>query len=181
MLDDFFLRALLAGVGVALIAGPLGCFIVWRRLAYFGDTMAHSALLGIALAALLDLNLILGVFVVAVGVALALTLLSGLPTAELLAAIQSGDSKKLVRIPGVGKKTGERIVLELKDKLGTVATGEDGGEDGAGAVEEDVITALISLGCSADAANRAVRKARQDGAPAEFETLFRQAMELIKR
>ena len=72
-------------------------------------------------------------------------------------------------------------MLELKDKLGTVATGEDGGEDGAGAVEEDVITALISLGCSADAANRAVRKARQNGAPAEFEALFRQAMELIKR
>ena len=87
MLDDFFLRALLAGVGVALIAGPLGCFIVWRRLAYFGDTMAHSALLGIALAALLDLNLILGVFVVAVGVAFALTLLSRseiVPTDSLL-------------------------------------------------------------------------------------------------
>ncbi|WP_119167621.1 metal ABC transporter permease [Algihabitans albus] len=76
MLDDFFLRALLAGVGVALVAAPLGCFIVWRRLAYFGDTMAHSALLGIALAALLDLNLILGVFFVAAGVALALVLLS---------------------------------------------------------------------------------------------------------
>lgn len=113
-----------------------------------------------------------------VGPRLALTLLSGMPTAELLAAIQSGDSKKLVRIPGVGKKTGERIVLELKDKLGTVAPGDDGG---AGAVEEDVISALISLGCGADAANRAVRKARQDGVPAEFEALFRQAMELIKR
>lgn len=116
-----------------------------------------------------------------VGPRLALTLLSGMPTAELLAAIQTGDSKKLVRIPGVGKKTGERIVLELKDKLGTVATGEDGGDGAAGAVEEDVISALISLGCGADAANRAVRKARQDGVPAEFEALFRQAMELIKR
>jgi hypothetical protein len=54
MLDDFFTRALIAGVGLALVAGPLGCFIVWRRMAYFGDTMAHSALLGIALAFLFD-------------------------------------------------------------------------------------------------------------------------------
>jgi zinc transport system permease protein len=49
MLDDFFTRALVAGMGVAIVAGPLGCFIVWRRMAYFGDTMAHSALLGVAL------------------------------------------------------------------------------------------------------------------------------------
>ena len=50
MLDDFFFRALLAGIGTALIAGPLGCFIVWRRMAYFGDTIAHAALLGVVLA-----------------------------------------------------------------------------------------------------------------------------------
>ena len=49
MLDDFFTRALVAGIGLALTAGPLGCFIIWRRMAYFGDTMAHSALLGVAL------------------------------------------------------------------------------------------------------------------------------------
>ncbi len=72
MLDDFFIRALLAGAGVALIAGPLGCFIVWRRMAYFGDTMAHSALLGIAFSVLLDVHLLVGVFTVAVLVALAL-------------------------------------------------------------------------------------------------------------
>ena len=50
MLDDFFTRAVIGGVGVALLAGPLGCFIIWRRLAYFGDTLSHSALLGVALA-----------------------------------------------------------------------------------------------------------------------------------
>ena len=48
MMDDFFSRAIIAGVGVALVAGPLGCYIVWRRLAYFGDTLSHAALLGIA-------------------------------------------------------------------------------------------------------------------------------------
>lgn len=75
MLDDFFTRALLAGVGVALMAGPLGCFVVWRRMAYFGDTMAHSALLGVALALLLNLNLMAGVFAVAVLVSIALLVL----------------------------------------------------------------------------------------------------------
>ena len=45
MLDDFFIRALIAGIGVAIVTGPLGCFVVWRRLSYFGDTLAHSALL----------------------------------------------------------------------------------------------------------------------------------------
>ena len=72
MFDDFFTRALVAGVGLALTAGPLGCFIVWRRMAYFGDTMAHSALLGIALAFLFEINLTLGVFLVATLASLAL-------------------------------------------------------------------------------------------------------------
>jgi zinc transport system permease protein len=75
MLDDFFTRALVAGIGLALVTGPLGCFIVWRRMAYFGDTMAHSALLGVALSFLLNLNLTLGVFVVAALVSVALVLL----------------------------------------------------------------------------------------------------------
>ncbi|RZA27748.1 MAG: hypothetical protein EOP92_41110 [Lysobacteraceae bacterium] len=75
MFDDFFSRALIAGIGLALVTGPLGCFIVWRRMAYFGDTMAHSALLGVALSFLLDINLTLGVFVVAATVSLALLLL----------------------------------------------------------------------------------------------------------
>ena len=56
MFETFFTRALIAGVGVALVAGPLGCFIVWRRLAYFGDTLSHSALLGVALAVLPSLS-----------------------------------------------------------------------------------------------------------------------------
>ena len=72
ILDDFFLRSLLAGAGVALVAGPLGCFVVWRRMAYFGDTMAHSSLLGVALGFLLGIDLMLGVFAVALVVALLL-------------------------------------------------------------------------------------------------------------
>lgn len=75
MLDDFFTRALLAGIGVALVTGPLGCFIVWRRLAYFGDTLCHSALLGVALALLLEINMTLAVFVVSGGVSVLLLVL----------------------------------------------------------------------------------------------------------
>lgn len=64
MLDDFLVRAFIGGIGVALIAGPFGSFVVWRRLAYFGDTLAHSALLGVALGFLLYINLTLGVILV---------------------------------------------------------------------------------------------------------------------
>ncbi len=70
--DDFFLRALIAGIGVALVAGPVGCFIVWRRMAYFGDTMAHSALLGVALGLLADVDPVLGVAAVTALIALIL-------------------------------------------------------------------------------------------------------------
>jgi zinc transport system permease protein len=72
MLDDFFVRALFAGTGVALVAGPLGCFIVWRRLAYFGDTLSHGALLGVALALLMQVNVTLSVFLVSALLSLAL-------------------------------------------------------------------------------------------------------------
>jgi zinc transport system permease protein len=75
MMDDFFSRALIAGAGVALVAGPLGCFIVWRRLAYFGDTLSHAALLGVALGLLFQINITLSVFLVSVFVSLALIML----------------------------------------------------------------------------------------------------------
>lgn len=75
MFGDYFSRALIAGIGLALVAGPLGCFVVWRRMAYFGDTMAHSALLGVALSIILSMNMTLGVFAVAALVAGALIVL----------------------------------------------------------------------------------------------------------
>ncbi len=72
MLDDFFTRALLAGLAMAVVTGPLGCFVVWRKLSYFGDTLAHAALLGVALALLLQVNITLAVFVLALAAALAM-------------------------------------------------------------------------------------------------------------
>tara|TARA_B100001123_G_scaffold202302_1_gene229460 strand:- start:15 stop:806 length:792 start_codon:yes stop_codon:yes gene_type:complete len=72
MLDDFFYRALIAGIGIALVTGPLGCFVVWRRLSFFGDTLAHSALLGVILSVSFDINISLSIFVVSSLVALLL-------------------------------------------------------------------------------------------------------------
>lgn len=64
MLDDFLVCSLLAGLGVAAVAGPLGSFVVWRRMAYFGDTLAHAALLGVTLGFVLGLSLVVGVLAV---------------------------------------------------------------------------------------------------------------------
>ena len=72
MLDDFMTRAVLAGIGVALAAAPLGCFVVWRRLSYFGDTLSHSALLGVTMAYTFDLNIALSVFLISSVIALIL-------------------------------------------------------------------------------------------------------------
>src|SRR5579883_1793417 len=71
-MDSFVLRAMLAGLGVAVVAGPLGSFVVWRRMAYFGDTLSHSALLGVALGFLFGINLSLAVAALCVVLALAL-------------------------------------------------------------------------------------------------------------
>jgi zinc transport system permease protein len=75
MLDGFLERAIAGGIGVALVAGPLGCFVVWRRMAYFGDSLAHSALLGIALGAIFALQLNLAIALLCTGFALLLVLL----------------------------------------------------------------------------------------------------------
>ncbi|MGB5863717.1 MAG: metal ABC transporter permease [Sulfitobacter sp.] len=76
MLDDFIVRAGLAGVGVAIAAAPLGCFVVWRRMAYFGDATSHAAILGVALALATDLPVFAGVLAVALAMALIITTLS---------------------------------------------------------------------------------------------------------
>lgn len=76
MLDEFGVRAALAGLGVALAAAPLGCFVIWRRMAYFGDATSHAALLGVALALATDLPITAGVLVVALVMALIISTLS---------------------------------------------------------------------------------------------------------
>ncbi|MEK1867510.1 MAG: metal ABC transporter permease, partial [Ensifer adhaerens] len=110
MLDDFFVRALIAGIGIAVMAGPLGCFVIWRRMAYFGDTMAHSALLGVALSLLLELNLMLSVFIVAAVVSVLLLFLQrrGALSTDALLGILSHSALSFglreFRIDGRGKQ-----------------------------------------------------------------------------
>ncbi len=120
-----------------------------------------------------------------IGPKLALTVLSGLPTADLITAIRTGDLARLVRIPGVGKKTAERIVLELKDTLlavevaGKVVMPEQA-DPTFSPLEADVLSALQNLGCSRAAAEQAVRKVSERGAPNGFEPYFRAAMALVR-
>jgi zinc transport system permease protein len=77
MLDDFMTRAMLAGVGVALAAAPLGSFVVWRRMAYFGDATAHAAILGVALSLAISTSVFAGALVVALAMALTVNALTG--------------------------------------------------------------------------------------------------------
>ena len=72
MFDDFFIRALIAGIGVAFVTGPLGCFVVWRRLSYFGDTLAHSALLGVTMALAFEINIAISIFIISSVIAIIL-------------------------------------------------------------------------------------------------------------
>jgi Holliday junction DNA helicase RuvA len=121
-----------------------------------------------------------------IGPSLAIKVLSGLNTADLVTAIRNSQVDQLVRIPGVGKKTAERIVLELKDKLDAVGIETGAASTAAspvaklGPIEQDVMSALLNLGCNRAAAEGAVRKAKASGVAEDFEPLFRRALELVR-
>ncbi|MBS1857484.1 MAG: Holliday junction branch migration protein RuvA [Acidobacteria bacterium] len=117
-----------------------------------------------------------------IGPTLAVKILSGLSATDLILFIRRGEVERLVRIPGVGKKTAERMVLELRDKLPAPA-GEETAAPSGGAlspVDQDVLSALLNLGCARPQAEAAVRKAKAAGAAGEFEPLFRRALELVR-
>ena len=116
-----------------------------------------------------------------IGPTLAVKILSGLAAPDLIHAIRRGELERLVRIPGIGRKTAERMVLELRDKLPAV-TGEEP-EAAAAAlspIDQDVLSALLNLGCARPQAESAVRKAKAAGVATEFEPLFRRALELVR-
>lgn len=117
-----------------------------------------------------------------IGPGLAIKILSGIVAADLVNSIRRGELERLVRIPGVGKKTAERMVLELRDKLPALVGDESGGlpEPSLSQLEGDVMSALLNLGCARPAAEVAVRKARATGAVESFEGLFRKALELVR-
>lgn len=107
-MDDFIWRALIGGVGVALIAGPIGCFIVWRRMAYFGATLAHAALLGVALGFLFEFNITLGIIVVSIAISF---VLFGLQNQRRLA------TDTLLGILAHGSLAAGLVVLAFMDNL----------------------------------------------------------------
>jgi Holliday junction DNA helicase RuvA len=117
-----------------------------------------------------------------IGPTLAVKILSGLAAADVIGFIRRGQVERLVKIPGVGKKTAERMVLELRDKLPAPA-GEEAGTPPAEAltpIDQDVLSALLNLGCARPQAEAAVRKAKASGPAVEFEPLFRRALELVR-
>ena len=115
-----------------------------------------------------------------IGPKLAITVLSGMASDALVSAIRSNDLPKLTRIPGVGKKTAERMVLELRDKLDTLEAAPASAP--ASRMEEDVISALVNLGYQRSPAEQAVKQAIEKwGEAASFEQVFRQTMSLLQK
>ncbi|MGA7379343.1 MAG: Holliday junction branch migration protein RuvA [Terriglobales bacterium] len=112
-----------------------------------------------------------------IGPKLAITILSGMAADEMIAAIRGNDVARLTRIPGIGRKTAERLVLELRDKL-PAGGGDVPAVSGMGAVEEDVMSALVNLGYQRAAAEKAVRAAAKNGS---FETMFREALGVLSK
>ena len=115
-----------------------------------------------------------------VGPSLALKILSGMSVEELVPAIRGGDLARLTRIPGVGRKTAERIVLELKDRLDAVAieTEKPAPASPAG-IEADVVSALVNLGYDARGAENAVGEAKRSAGTGDFEKLLRAALQAL--
>src|SRR5271169_1792686 len=113
-----------------------------------------------------------------VGPSLALKILSGMSIEDLVPAIRKGDLAQLVRIPGVGRKTAERIVLELRDKLAAVDVRDTGKPATRSQLESDVASALVNLGYDERSVERAIEKARAPG-ESDFETLLRTSLHLL--
>jgi Holliday junction DNA helicase RuvA len=110
--------------------------------------------------------------------------LSGLPPDELLAALASGDVGRLATIPGVGKKTAERMVLELKDKMRELAAELPAGPPGTAApvpADQDVVSALVNLGYKSTLAERAVAEVRREKPDAAFNDLLRASLSRLSR
>jgi Holliday junction DNA helicase RuvA len=116
-----------------------------------------------------------------IGPKLAITILSGMPADEMTGAIRGNDIARLTRIPGIGKKTAERMVLELRDKLPPSQTGETPAAPAMTAIEEDVISALINLGYQRPAAERALATAGKNEKEPTFEALFRNTLAALAK
>jgi Holliday junction DNA helicase RuvA len=116
-----------------------------------------------------------------IGPKLAITILSGMAADEMVNAIRGNDIARLTRIPGIGKKTAERMVLELRDKLVVEKHGEVAAAPALGAIEEDVLSALTNLGYQRAAAEKALAAVSKNGKAGSFEAVFREALAVLSK
>jgi Holliday junction DNA helicase RuvA len=111
-----------------------------------------------------------------IGPKLAITILSGMPADDMVGAIRGNDVARLTRIPGIGRKTAERMVLELRDKLPPASSGPQVVAPSMTAIEEDVLSALLNLGYQRVAAEKALAATAKAGKAASFDLLFRETL-----
>jgi len=116
-----------------------------------------------------------------IGPKLAVTILSGMAADEMISAIRGNDVNRLTRIPGIGKKTAERMVLELRDKLAPEGVAESAVMPAMSPVEEDVLSALMNLGYQRAAAERALASVEKNGKSSSFEIMFRQTLAVLSK
>jgi Holliday junction DNA helicase RuvA len=114
-----------------------------------------------------------------VGPRLAINILSGIEAPELTAALRGSDVARLTRIPGVGRKTAERLVVELKDKMPPAGVEEAAGATAAGGLKADLLSALANLGYSRPEAERGVDRALKEDGAGRFEDLLRRALRVL--
>jgi Holliday junction DNA helicase RuvA len=117
--------------------------------------------------------------VAGVGPRLAISILSGIETPDLVGALRAGDVARLTRIPGVGKKTAERLVVELKDKMAVLGGDEQAPDEVAPGPQEDLVSALVHLGYSRTEAERGVEKALKQEGDGPFEELLRRTLRVL--
>jgi len=116
-----------------------------------------------------------------IGPKLAITILSGMPADEMVGAIRGNDIARLTGIPGIGKKTAERMVLELRDKLPPAGVGEAPAAPVMTAIEEDVLSALVNLGYQRTVAERALASVAKNGNDGSFEAMFRNSLAALAK
>jgi len=116
-----------------------------------------------------------------IGPKLAITILSGMPADEMVGAIRGNDIARLTRIPGIGKKTAERMVLELRDKLPAPGPSFAPAAPAMSATEEDVLSALLNLGYQRAAAEKALSAVAKNGRVASFDSMFRETLAALTK
>ena len=116
-----------------------------------------------------------------IGPKLAITILSGMAADEMVGAIRGNDIARLTRIPGIGKKTAERMVLELRDKLPEAGPAAAPTAPPTNATEEDVLSALVNLGYQRAAAEKALASVTRNVKGASFDALFREALAVLSK